>query len=626
MNPELEKHAKRGDRKSFELAWKALGYDPKGWEVGFDAAVAEVKGLRGTSSSSGSGGSSGSDSFFDKINPIKKIASITSTALSSQEQTGYMPGLKEEMITVSGVATKLGDILSNIKNPLKLLASVGEVAGDQALLYLRQQTELLGVINKQAGLTGKFSEDVRDELTMANVPLTRLGIGFEDLAIGAKNLVSQSGRFITLNRDSWYEAGEAATAYVGSLSDLVEMYPSFEKIGIGASNVAKEIALTGSRSLSLGLQSSKTTKELSTNLSKLNEFGFKNGVQGLSEMVRKSTEFRMNMDEVFKIAKDVMDPEKAISLSANLSVLGGAMGSFGDPLRMMYDATNNVEGLQDALIGAAGSLATYNSEQGRFEITGVNLRRAKAMADELGISYGELANGAIAAAERTSAATALMGRGLKLDDDQQRFLTNISQMKDGQMTIELNSDRLQKILGVDSNVREIALEKLTQTQVDSILEYQNEFKKLSPEEIIQKQSTDIEQIGKNVSFLAAAARVRAAQAGGGMLDAIKKMVGYDPNDMRKTVNKATEIGADAFGFPLKTKGKVEPLESVKIEDIPKKVEEKNNSNETPQLTEQSITTAMINYHNATKNEKNRPIVINNELDQHNPQDYRYGYV
>jgi hypothetical protein len=626
MNPELEKHAKRGDRKSFELAWKTLNGTSSGWEVGFNAAVAEVKGLRGTSSSSGSGGSSGSESFFDKINPIKKIASITSTALSSQEQTGYMPGLKEEMITVSGVATKLGDILSNIKNPLKLLASVGEVAGDQALLYLRQQTELLGVINKQAGLTGKFSEDVRDELTMANVPLTRLGIGFEDLANGAKNLVSQSGRFITLNRDSWYEAGEAATAYVGSLSDLVEMYPSFEKIGIGASNVAKEIALTGSRSLSLGLQSSKTTKELSANLSKLNEFGFKNGVQGLSEMVRKSTELRMSMDGVFKIADDVMDPDKAISLSANLSVLGGAMGSFGDPLKMMYDATNNVEGLQDALIGAAGSLATYNSEQGRFEITGVNLRRAKAMAGELGISYTELANGAIAAAERTSAATALMGRGLKLDDDQQRFLTNISQMKDGQMTIELNSDRLQKILGVDSNVREIALEKLTQTQVDSILEYQNEFKKLSPEEIIQKQSTDIEQIGKNVSFLAAAARVRAAQAGGGMLDAIKKMVGYDPNDMRKTVNKATEIGADAFGFPLKTKGKVEPLESVKIEDIPKKVEEKNNSNETPQLTEQSITTAMINYHNATKNEKNRPIVINNELDQHNPQDYRYGYV
>ena len=44
--------------------------------------------------------------------------------------------------------------------------------------YLKQQTELLGVVNKGAGLTGKFSEDVREELTQANIPLTRLGIGF----------------------------------------------------------------------------------------------------------------------------------------------------------------------------------------------------------------------------------------------------------------------------------------------------------------------------------------------------------------------------------------------------------------------------------------------------------------
>ena len=537
-----------------------------------------------------------------------------------------MPRLSEEMITASGIAEGLGDIISNIKNPLGLLNTLTEKLGDQTLLYLKQQTELLGVINKQAGITGQFSEDVRDELTMANVPLTRLGIGFEELATSAKNLVSESGRFITLNRNSWYEAGEAATAYVGTLSELVQMYPSFEKIGIGAADVAKEIKETGQKSLELGLQSSKTTKELSTNLSKLNEFGFKNGVQGLAEMVRKSTELRMNMDSVFKIAEDVMDPEKAISLSANLQVLGGAIGAFNDPLRMMYDATNNVEGLQDALIGAAGSLATYNSEQGRFEITGVNLRRAKAMATELGISYTELANGAIASAERTSAATALMGRGLKLDDEQQRFLTNISQMKGGQMTIELNSDRLQQVLGVDSDVREIALEKLTQTQVNSILKYQDEFKKLSPEEIIQKQATDVEMIGRNVSFLAAAARVRVAQAGGGMLDTIKKMVGYDPGDMRKKTNELTKEGGKILGFetnPNNIKGSPKSLESVKIEDIPKKVEEKNNSNETQPMTKQDFEEITMKVHNATKNDKNGTIVINNELQPVDPNDYRY---
>jgi hypothetical protein len=564
------------------------------------------------------------DTSGSVFNPVDKLKGAIVGGIQTQEQTGYMPRLSEEMIKTSELADGFFNTLKNIKDPLKLLESGLEGLAGQAELYLTQQTELLGIINKQAGLTGQFSEDVRAELTMANVPLVRLGIGFEDLADAAKNLVSESGRFITLNRDSWYDAGEAATAYVGTLSELVSMYPSFEKIGIGASDVAKQIEKTGSRSLSLGLQSSKTTKELSTNLSKLNEFGFKNGVQGLSEMVRKSAEFRMNMDQVFKIAEEVMDPEKAISLSANLAVLGGAMGSFGDPLKMMYDATNNVEGLQDALIGAAGSLATYNSEQGRFEITGVNLRRAKAMAQELGISYTELANGAIASAERTSAATALMGRGLKLDDDQQRFLTNISQMKDGQMTIELNSERLQQVLGVDSSVREIALEKLTQTQVDTILKYQDEFKKLSPEEIIQKQATDVEQIGRNVSFLAAAARVRVAQSGGGMLDKIKEMVGYDPGDMRKTTNQLTEMVAKPLGFSINeqnTKGKMEPLESVKIDQTTKKTEENNNSNVQP-MTKSDMVVALLEVHNATKNEKNRTITINNELQPIEPNDYR----
>jgi hypothetical protein len=182
------------------------------------------------------------------------------------------------------------------------------------------------------------------------------------------------------------------------------------------------------------------------------------------------------------------------------------------------------------LIGAAGGLATYNQEQGRFEITGVNLRKAKAMAKELGISYSELSNGAIAAAERSSAASALMSRGLKLDEDQERFLTNISQMKGGQMSIELNSDRLKDALGIDRKAGEISLDKLTQTQVNTLLEYQDEFKKLSPEEIIQKQATTVENIARDVNYMAAAARVGLANKGGILLDKVKEFAGYEPGD------------------------------------------------------------------------------------------------
>jgi hypothetical protein len=435
-------------------------------------------------------------------------------AIATQEKQGYMPNLKEEYISASDALSVLLDKNGNLVGATDLLKNVTNAAFNGLETYFRQQTELLGVVNQKMGLTGQMSEDLREELTMTNPELIRLGIGFDELARSAETLVSNSGRFISLNRESWKEAGLAASAYVGTLSDLVGMFPAFEKIGIGAGDVSEEIEAVGQRSLSLGLQSQKTVQDLGTNLSKLNEYGFKGGVQGMAEMVRKSTEFRMNMQSVFSIADKVFNPEGAIEVAANLQAIGGAIGDFNDPLKLMYMATNDVEGLQDALVGVAGSLATYNDEQGRFEITGVNLRKAKALATELGVSYEELASGAIAAAERSSAATSLLSSGLDLDDEQKRFLTNISTMKDGQMTIQLNSDRLREIFGQN----EIALENLTDDQVRTLTQYQDEFKKLSPEDIVRKQATDVENIMRDVNFLAAVARIEGGTAVKGLAD------------------------------------------------------------------------------------------------------------
>jgi cell division septation protein DedD len=538
----------------------------------------------------------------DEYNPVKRVGRAITAGLETQEQSGAMPGLSEEMIKASTSAKDLFDFVTNIKNPLDIVSGAIGMIGDQASLYLTQQTELLGVVNKQAGLTGTFSEDVRDELTQANIPLTRLGIGFSELAVAAKDLVNDSGKFITLNKQSWYEAGAAATAYVGTLSDLVQMYPAFEKIGIGASDVAAQIELTGQRSLSLGLQSSKTTKDLSTNIGKLNEYGFKGGIQGMADMVRKSTEFRINMQSVYDIADKVFDPEGAIDMAANLQAIGGAIGDFNDPMKLMYMATNDAEGLQDALIGAAGGLATYNQEQGRFEITGVNLRKAKAMAKELGISYSELSNGAIAAAERSSAASALMSRGLKLDEDQERFLTNISQMKGGQMSIELNSDRLKDALGIDRKAGEISLDKLTQTQVNTLLEYQDEFKKLSPEEIIQKQATTVENIARDVNYMAAAARVGLANKGGILLDKVKEFAGYEPGDLLKKSNElANKVGAALGQEPIKPTSvnpKTTPQQSVPVD----------NSKQQPTNTPATNTETQSNKTEVTLNVKSDPIM------------------
>lgn len=527
--------AKKGRVTEFEKEWATKNNRP--YPLNYNDGIlakAEFDRLKTYDTSAGkttSGG--GTANTFQKI--TGGVLNAGAEIIGAQEQTGYLPQMTEEYIKMSGVIKGMIDGQGNLKGATEMFKTVLGSIADQGLLYYKQQTELLGQVNKELGLTGKFSEAFRDELTQANPELLRIGIGFQELSNAATGLVQETGRFLSLNRETWKDAGYAASAYVGTLSDLVRMYPAFEKIGVGASDASKQIEKAGRGSIALGLQAQKVTKELGSNIGKINEYGFQNGIQGLTKMVQKSIEFRMSMETAFKVADDVMDPDKAIDMAANLQAIGGAIGDFNDPLKLMYMATNNVEGLQDALIGVAGSLATYNEEQGRFEITGVNLRKAKAMAAELGISYSELANGAIAAAERSSAASELMASGLSLSDEQQEFLTNISTMKGGRMTIELQSDKMREYFGKN----EVALEELTDAQVSQLMKFQDEFKELSTEEIVRKQATDTENISRDMNFVAALLRMEFGKTGAKLVDA----VGFDPAKIAAQTLKASKEAA-----------------------------------------------------------------------------------
>lgn len=446
----------------------------------------------------GSGSSGGSTTSISSSpqEPRAGINDALQKFIKSQGSGVTMTGMQDEMINLENSF----DILFNKEGQLNKGMDMGRMLLDKLIdrvaVFGQQQTGLLKIINEEAGLTGDYARDFRDALTDANPRLLELGISFGDLSYAAKQTVDDSGKFATISRDTWERAGEVAKSYVGTLGQLVTMYPEFAKVGLGAASAQERIAKAGKDAVAVGLQAQKVTKDISANLGRLNEYGFKNGVDGLSAMVRKSIEFKTSMDSVFAVAEKVFSPEGAIELSANLQVLGGAIGDFNDPLKLMYMATNNVEGLQDALVGAAGSLATYNQQQGRFEVTGANLRRAKEMANALGISMKELNTTAIAAAERTQASTALMARGFVLDEKQKAFLTNIAQMKEGRMVIELGAS---KELKDRFGKSEVAIEELSQEQVSTILKYQDELKELSQEEIIKKQATDIGNIERMLS-------------------------------------------------------------------------------------------------------------------------------
>ena len=482
---DLIRLAKQNKVAEFEKEWaqqNSITYPfPAGSAYGAQATEA-FKRYRDMEEGSG-GKTTGSKTFIEAATGI----------LKGQESGGYYKDIRESVNSTSAMqmATSDGKLLS----PDQLAQNVFKAGLNQITDEYNNQRKLLEDINTNTGLTGKLSKDFREEISNAGPRLAQLGVTFETLAGVAQGLVEKSGRFNLINQQSFEKAAEVGQAYLGSMSELTDMLPDFEKVGIGAQGTFDAVDKAGKSSLTLGLNSQRVAKDLQTNIGKLNEYGFQKGVEGLTKMVQKSIEFRLSMDAVSQVAEKVFSPESALELSANLQVLGGAIGDFNDPLKLMYMATNNIEGLQDSIINAASSLATYNQEQGRFEVTGVNLRKVREMAASLGMDYKELTKTAIAAQERLSAKEMLTG--LRIGDEDKEFLTNMSQMKNGKMTIELQSEELKKRFGAN----EVALEDLDKNQAELLLQYRDEFKKLTSDDIVRNQASDIENIRRDVSFL-----------------------------------------------------------------------------------------------------------------------------
>jgi hypothetical protein len=433
------------------------------------------------------------------------------------------------------------------------------------LQQLKQESDLHTQINESMGLTGELSELFRNSLVDTLPEAARLGYDISNITDMITTLTENSGKFNIIAQNTLERGFNTARAFGMTLPQLATAFGEFEKVGLGASDALDRINTAGLKSASLGLNAKKTISDLKDNLGKLNEYGFANGVEGLNRMVQKSLEFRMNMAETFKVADKVMSPESAIELTANMQMLGGAIGDLNDPLKLMYMATNNVEGLQDAIQGAASSLAVFNEEQGRFEIKGANLRRAKEMASQLGISYSEFAKGAIAAQERLVATDTLLAKGFNIDEKEREFLTNLASMKDGEMQIVVPKS-LQDSLGKELGKNEVRLSELNSEQVEALKKYQDQLEEKTTAQMAQDMFTETQRIANNTESAAKALTIGMKRFNFGRQDNLEDGKNLVMINAIKAVGKYRETQAEIAKDPKFMDGEVKKA-TILIETI-----------------------------------------------------------
>lgn len=248
--------------------------------------------------------------------------------------------------------------------------------------------------------------DVINGVTIASREFKGFAITVNDAFKVLKDTALETGRAFIIPDEALVQATKLEKLYG---MDMGKMISQFDKIGIGsieATETTNKAIATAGR---YGAVVSKFLPSVRDQIEKINTYGFKNGVDGLGEMVAESQVLGYNMNNVFQAADKAFTPEGAIEMASKLQMIGGATSSLLDPFQLMYMAQNDVEALREELVKTAESAVSFNEATGEFGISPAERLRLKAVADATGQDYENLAETAIKSAKRTQAIGKLGG-------------------------------------------------------------------------------------------------------------------------------------------------------------------------------------------------------------------------
>jgi len=308
--------------------------------------------------------------------------------------------------------------------------------------------------------------------------------------------------------------------------EIGKMVTGFQDLGRGTDAAIESIEGLTKTARGYGLNVNTFLKSVGENIKLVNSYGFQDGVEGLGRMVARAQALRINFDKVTSLAGELLNPEKAIELAASFQTLGGEIGALGDPFKLMYMAENDMEGLQNAIIDTAKSAVMFNEETGEFKLSGVEMRRLRAQADALGMSYEDLANTAVKAAKEQRVMEALDFTGL--NEEQKQLVANLGEIgKNGEIKL--------KLPGFEGSIEDFTnLTESQQKKLYDAIEKQNETQQLTEKEIaakslsIQDQQLVVLRDIKSAGLLA-----------GGYLSAEEGSTGEDLESLMRAVAKST---------------------------------------------------------------------------------------
>ena len=319
-------------------------------------------------------------------------------------------------------------------------------------------------INATFGQTRQRIVEIQTAISDAVPGITRLGGSVNDTINTIKESAEASRRNVVITTEQTEKLYAASKLTGQSVKGLVD---GFADVGIGVQALPKQLEKSFDYIRSIGGNSQQIFTSVNSNMEQLNRYQFQGGVEGLTKMAAQASMLRFDMNETFRLADRVLDPEGAIEVASAFQRLGVSAGNLVDPFQLMNQSINDPSGLQNSLTDVAKQFTYFDEQTKTFKINPQGVLTLREMEKQTGVSAKEMSKLGLAAAEADQRISAIKGVGLNLSEEDNQLLSNISRMGDGgEYEVKVKDESGKEYYDKISNISQQQLEATLKEQKD----------------------------------------------------------------------------------------------------------------------------------------------------------------
>lgn len=263
----------------------------------------------------------------------------------------------------------VGTIASGLGKGLLFIFDIGKFLLKGILAPLKKAWEMWLEMEKSVrnlSVDLGMSESLTKQLTynIQDMFLASLDFGgsLEDALIFTNKFSDITGRNrVILGDQVKLLMGIAKSTGLGA-ENVAEMYANFNVLNFSVKGFTDYMSKVRVDSARLGLNVTKVLKTIGELLPAFKALNFKEGLNGLSELVQKAQILRFDLSNMRNLANKVFEPEGAIEIAAQLKLMGGEFGKLADPMKLMFQGQSAAADLMIDVMNAASSFAVKNKD------------------------------------------------------------------------------------------------------------------------------------------------------------------------------------------------------------------------------------------------------------------------